>query len=171
MGTGKKGKILKVIGGLNPNCSSGMFMAAYTMLAVPVHLVVDIVASIILYVHNKKTRSLEDFEVFSAARTLKRLWYIMLPVSILWAAGAVIAVKGEMSWSGPETPVILIILLASIPPVSLIISAFVGDRIAYSRTPKAVFLSPVIYFLLVVVLSFVVPLVHYYVIKLTGSQS
>jgi hypothetical protein len=157
MGTGKKGKILKVIGGLNPNCSSGMFMAAYTMLAVPVHLVVDIVASIILYVHNKKTRSLEDFEVFSAARTLKKLWYIM--------------VKGEMSWSGPETPVILIILLASIPPVSLIISVFVGDRIAYSRTPKAVFLSPVIYFLLVVVLSFVVPLVHYYVIKLTGSQS
>lgn len=149
----KRGKILKVIPGINPNCSSGMFAMAYMVLSIPVYLVINIVANVISYKAEKKQRNEEEHtDIFAVRRSIKRLLCFTALAAIVWLFVLVITLNAEKGYGNIYTRIMAGVMI-SYPPIALIISLLIAGVVVRRGMPKAVFvISPLSYLIIILIL-------------------
>lgn len=147
----KKGKILKVIPGINPNCSSGMFAMGYMILSIPVYLVINIVTNVISYKKVKKQSPKIDADIFSIGRSIRRLSWSILIAAIIWLLVLLFTLKVEGDYGNTYTRIMAGVIV-SYPPIALIISLLIGEIVLRSRIPKGVFIISPLSFLVVVMI-------------------
>jgi hypothetical protein len=145
----KKGKILKVIPGINPNCSSGIVVLLVLMYSVPIYLIINFVNSIILF--KKRNNDFEkDIHIFNIVKSVNRLQYLAICGFILWIGSLLLFIFRLLSI---DYAILILLsgLIISIPQsIILIISMNIGDKFLHSKYPLAILLiSPGFYLIII----------------------
>jgi len=143
----KKGKILKVILGMNPNCSAVWVSLSIVFLTVPLSLIISLVDAYLLGKGFKNARLLED-EVLKKAKKLRILQKLLIILII-----GLIGIWGYYNWpiKGP-------IILATISLIiAILFSGFIGERMLFSKHPRLRYLvMPLVALLTVIILGYLV---------------
>ncbi len=131
-------RILKVLPGVNPNCSSGMFAWGYTIFSVP------IVTALVRY----RRRSSSAPSAPDPIATWKRMRSFrmgLIALAVFWALSVALVLSFEVKHGSPPNWVVYGFLV-SIPPASLAISLIVTERWLFPRIGRRVFcVSPLLY--------------------------
>jgi hypothetical protein len=145
----KKGKILKVIPGINPNCSSGLVVLLVLMYSIPIYLTINFVSSIILF--KRRNNDFEkDIHIFNIVKSANRLQYFVICGFIFWIGSLLLLIFRLLSI---DYAILILLsgLIISIPQsIILIISLNIGDKVLHSKYPLAILLiSPGLYLIII----------------------
>lgn len=145
----KKGKILKVIPGINPNCSSGLVVLLVLMYSIPIYFIINFVSSIILF--KKRNNDVEkNIDIFNIGKSVNRLQYFIIFGFISWI-GSLLLLIFRMLSIDYAILILLSGLIISIPQsIFLIILMNIGGKVLHSKYPLGILLiSPGLYLIII----------------------
>ncbi len=140
----KRGKILKVIPGVNPNCSAGMFVVNSIIYGTPVYLIASLVSAYLLRNRFEKVKDLaeaiKEAEMSKAVRQVK-----VISIALFVVLAAIIgSMMLNSSYLPPDVFGSLFLIFYVLLPVifmagGLIVVASIGKEMLQSNRPSLIY--------------------------------